>query len=108
MLFFLIIFFWLTRTARAVLFWVWLWQLKEYRFDRFRVFFSARSGKKVLFNKLLFLKVVLLFGFLFSSAVLPFIQTEGDISQCRLLSAFLPLLLLILYFLESGKGVKDF
>ena len=100
MLSFLILFLWLIRTARAVLFWVWLWQLKEYRFDRFRVFFRVQSGKKVLFNKLLFLKVILLFCFLFSSAALPFVfnLTEGGIGQGRVLIIIFTFIILIFYF----------
>jgi UDP-N-acetylmuramoyl-tripeptide--D-alanyl-D-alanine ligase len=50
MLFFLIIFLWLVRTARAVLFWVWLWQLKEYRFDRMNAHLALKSGRQAILN----------------------------------------------------------
>ena len=109
----LISFLWLIRTARAILLWVYLWQLKEYRLDRFLDFLKNRNGRKVLFNKLLFLKIILLFCFLLSSAILPFMQftqIESDIRECRFLTTaiFLPFLLLILYFSESAKCFKDF
>jgi UDP-N-acetylmuramoyl-tripeptide--D-alanyl-D-alanine ligase len=47
---FSIISFWLMRTARAVLFWVWLWQLKEYRFDRMSAHLAIKSGKRAILN----------------------------------------------------------
>ncbi len=49
-LIYLIIFLWLIRTARAVLFWVWLWQLKEYRFDRMNAHLALKSGRQAILN----------------------------------------------------------
>ena len=49
-MFYLIIFLWSIRTARAVLFWVWLWQLKEYRFDRMNAYLAIKSGKQSILN----------------------------------------------------------
>lgn len=53
-------------TGRNILFWVHLWQLKEYRFDRmFAHLTETYQGKNVLFSPLLYLKIfaILLFGF---------------------------------------------
>ncbi len=40
----------MVRTARAVLFWVWLWQLKEYRFDRMNAHLALKSGRQTILN----------------------------------------------------------
>ena len=39
--------FWIARTFRNVLFWVYLWQLKEYHIDRFIDHFRTKKGKKI-------------------------------------------------------------
>jgi len=89
LLFVLISLFWFIRTAKAILFWLYLWQLKEYHIGRFKAHFSTAKGKNLLWNKLLLLKIIFLFGFLLSIPFLPFV-------------------LLFLYFLEAGKTFKDF
>lgn len=62
-------FLWFIRTAKSVLFWIYLWQLKEYHIGRFIDHFRTFKGKKLIFNKLLFIKLLLvvfyLFGFLY-------------------------------------------
>jgi UDP-N-acetylmuramoyl-tripeptide--D-alanyl-D-alanine ligase len=61
-IFFTIPFFiWITRN---ILFWVYLWQLKEYRFDRVRIhLFETYQGKKLLFSPSLILKLGLIIAF---------------------------------------------
>src|SRR3989344_8619900 len=56
----IIIFLWLVRTIKAVLFWIYLWQLKEYHIGRFVDHFRTHKGKKLIFNFLLGIKIVLL------------------------------------------------
>jgi len=68
-LLFLIFILWLVKISRDILFWVYLWQLKEYRRDRMRAHFELASAKKIFFNKLYFVKIALL-----SSALLLFID----------------------------------
>ncbi len=96
-----LIFFWFFRTTKAVLLWIYLWQIKEYRIDRFKAHFSTEKGKRLIANKLLLIKVILVFGFLFSSVLLPFFSFLST-------AVFLVFLLLILYFLEILKTFKDF
>ncbi len=57
---FLIFILWLVKISRDILFWVYLWQLKEYRRDRMRAHFELASSKKTFFNKLYFGKIALL------------------------------------------------
>lgn len=97
-MFFLISFLWFIRETKAILFWLYLWQLKEYRIDRFLDHFRTAKGKQLLFNKFIFFKL-----FLF----LLFISFVWDRSLYY--SLFFPaLLLLFLYFFESVKTLSDF
>jgi len=57
---------WVIRTVRAVLFWIYLWQLKEYHVGRFIDHFRTHKGKELIFNKLQGIKLVLLAGLLFN------------------------------------------
>ena len=83
------------------MFWVYLWQLKNYHLGRFKAHFSTEKGKKLLLNKLLLSKTILLLGFLFSSIIIFFMPFLSN-------AIFLPLLLFILYFFLSIKFFKDF
>ncbi len=51
--------FWFVRTTKAILFWIYLWQLKEYHIGRFLDHFRTHKGKTLLLNPLLFSKIVL-------------------------------------------------
>jgi len=75
MLTFLIFFFalWLIRTFRSVLFWVYLWQIKEYHFGRFRDYFRTQKGKLLLLGNLNIAKlgILLLYYFnIFAASIL--------------------------------------
>ena len=87
-LFFVLSFFWFLRTLKAVLFWIYLWQLKEYHIGRFIDHFRTKKGRELLFNKLAGLKVLLALG-LFVSSLFVFFA------------------LILLYFLEVLKGFID-
>jgi UDP-N-acetylmuramoyl-tripeptide--D-alanyl-D-alanine ligase len=50
------------KISKDILFWVYLWQLKEYRLDRMRAHFELPSAKKIFFNKFYFGKIILLLG----------------------------------------------
>lgn len=52
--------FWISYAFKKIGFWVWLWQLKEYRRDRMNAHFDQESSKKIFFNKIYFLKIILL------------------------------------------------
>ena len=79
--------FWAVRTAKALLFWVYLWQLKDYHIGRFVDHFRTAKGKQIFLSPLLYGKIVL-FGALF-------------------LSAQFIVLLLALYALETLQTVKQ-
>ncbi|MBM3206005.1 MAG: hypothetical protein FJZ43_00040 [Candidatus Staskawiczbacteria bacterium] len=87
--------FWIARTFRNVLFWVYLWQLKEYHIDRFIDHFRTKKGKKIFINYLYLLKVALLVLLIF-----------------RFSDAFWPVLLiyfgesLITVYLFAKKSIK--
>jgi len=87
-MFYLLSFVWFLRTTKAVLFWLYLWQLKEYHLGRFLDHFRTEKGKKLIYNKLNVSKLVLILVF-------PFLP---------LLVFFL---ILIFYIAESFKAVLD-
>jgi len=90
---FLVVFslFWFLRQIKSILFWVYLWQLKEYHIGRFVDHFRTEKGRRIFLNKIFILKV-LLFSFLIF----------------RKNFHFLYFAFLILYFLESAKFFLDF
>ncbi|MFQ6049682.1 MAG: UDP-N-acetylmuramoyl-tripeptide--D-alanyl-D-alanine ligase [Candidatus Paceibacterales bacterium] len=90
-------FFWFIRETKAILFWLYLWQLKEYHIGRFLDHFQTEKGKRLLFNKLLILKILTL--------LIPVILWRSPLFY----GAFsLSLFLIILYSFESIKGFYDF
>jgi len=60
-----LIFLWLVRTTKTVLFWLYLWQLKEYHIGRFLDHFRTSKGKQLLIGKLNILKLFLFVAFFF-------------------------------------------
>lgn len=79
-------FAWLIRTIKFVLFWIYLWQLKEYHIGRFKDHFRTEQGKKLWSDRLLFAKAALAIILLADVAV-----------------AFAGSILLIIYFAEAMK-----
>ncbi len=61
------ILFWLIRAFKSALFWIYLWQLKEYHIGRFLDHFRTHNGKKALFNIFSASKYILFFLLLFSN-----------------------------------------
>ena len=59
MIFFLS-FLWYLRTARALAFVLYLWQLKEYHIGRFLAYFNTTKGKRLLFHPFIASKLLLL------------------------------------------------
>jgi UDP-N-acetylmuramoyl-tripeptide--D-alanyl-D-alanine ligase len=83
---------WFFRQIKSILFWLYLWQLKEYHIGRFIDHFRTEKGKRIFLNKIFLLKIVLLLLFVF---VLP-------------LQWMAFWLILFLYFLEFLKFLYDF
>src|SRR3989344_8486982 len=64
---YLISLLWLIIFTKKLLFWVYLWQLKEYHVGRFIDHFQTYKGKKLIFNYLLPIKVLTLLGMIISA-----------------------------------------
>jgi len=55
--------FWMLAAHRQILFWLYLWQLKEYHPGRFLAHFETQKGKRLFLNPLFFTKIAaLIFG----------------------------------------------
>ena len=66
----LMYFFWMVKTNRAILFWLYLWQLKEYHWGRFLNHFSTAKGVGLFLNPIFLIKVIIAaIGFAFYSSV---------------------------------------
>ena len=53
--------FWLVRAVRALLFWIFLWQLKEYHIGRVRAHLDTWQGRRIFWNPLYGGKLALFF-----------------------------------------------
>jgi UDP-N-acetylmuramoyl-tripeptide--D-alanyl-D-alanine ligase len=60
MIYYLLSIFWFIRQSKAGLFWLYLWQLKEYHLGRFADHFRTERGKSIFFNFLFLFKAFLL------------------------------------------------
>lgn len=56
---FVVTLFWFIHISDRIFFWMYLWQLKEYRFDRMKAHFEMPTGKWLFSNYLYFLKLTL-------------------------------------------------
>ncbi|MCX6760645.1 MAG: UDP-N-acetylmuramoyl-tripeptide--D-alanyl-D-alanine ligase [Candidatus Nealsonbacteria bacterium] len=96
---------WLIAASKNILFWIYLWQLKEYHIGRFLAHFQVEKGRKLLFNKLLFFKIFLVSFFLFIF-IWSFRGEKGS-ALFVLIALKLAALSAIVYFLESARAVKN-
>jgi len=55
---------WLIQETKYILFWLFLWQLKDYHIGRFVDHFRTHKGRKLILNVFLILKLILLVLFL--------------------------------------------
>jgi len=100
-LIYLLAFFWFIRTTKIALFYLYLWQLKEYHIGRFLDHFQTEKGKSLIFNKLFLLKIFILIGFvslLYFSSYFPYTIYFFNI---------LPYFILFLYIIEFFKLFFD-
>ncbi|MDO8265210.1 MAG: UDP-N-acetylmuramoyl-tripeptide--D-alanyl-D-alanine ligase, partial [Candidatus Parcubacteria bacterium] len=93
---------WFLVFNKKILFWIWLWQLKEYHIGRFLAHFSTEKGRKLIFNPILALKVSLLIYFLL---ILHFFQSDEQYFSITLM--LIIALVYILYFIEGIKVLAD-
>lgn len=103
---------WFIRETKSILFWFYLWQLKEYHIGRFIDHFRTEKGKRLLFNKLIFLKILLIFSFfLLATSYITFLFSYLSIKE-KISSVEFGILSLsflgLLYFLESAQVFKNF
>lgn len=99
-------FLWFIRTTKVILFYLYLWQLKEYRISRFFDHFRTEKGKKLVFNKLVIFKVFLLVvwiamgyisvGFGFFDMIHDFILIFSIVMLC------------VVYFFEGIRAVSNY
>lgn len=82
-------FLWFVRNTKAILFYLYLWQLKEYHIGRFLDHFRTEKGEKLLLNPLNIFKFFLLLSFPFLPLLLSFA-------------------LFLLYIFEFFKAIIDF
>ncbi len=88
--------FWFIAQLKAISFWLYLWQLKEYHIGRFVDHFRTSKGRKLFLSKLFLLKVLfaggLCVGYFWSSVA--FIK-------------ILPSAILTLYVFEAARAMRD-
>ncbi len=87
--------FWFIRDIKYILFWVYLWQLKQYHTGRFFSHFNTEQGQKLIFNPVLISKGLLVFVWVLSA--IPIFEAVSLI--------LVPLLFLI-YFGEAAIYAK--
>ena len=110
--------FWFIRETKAILFWIYLWQLKEYHIGRFIDHFRTEKGKQLLLNKLLILKFILLLFFILGFSLFGFgikISPPSIFSSNIFLSFYffeffvrIPFLVLFLYIFEAVHASFNF
>jgi len=98
---------WFVRTVKAILFWTYLWQLKDYHVGRFLDHFQTEKGRSLIFNKLIVLKAGML---LFLGASLFLLFTDFPIpAESFILSMGIGSGggLFLLYILEAARTTQD-
>ena len=98
---------WLIAVFENILFWLYLWQLKEYHIGRFLAHFQTEKGRKLLFNNLLFLKIFFALIFL-SFFLLGWRFWDEDSLFLGIVAALsLAAVVSFIYFLEAINAFKN-
>ena len=79
---------WLIVFAKKLLFWVYLWQLKEYHIGRFLDHFRTHKGKRLIFSPWLLLKILILLG-IYLSARLVWTEVKINLVYLEILVFFI-------------------
>ena len=98
-MFYFLSFFWFLREVRTLFFWIYLWQLKEYHWGRFIDHFRTEKGKKLFWNPVFVIKILLLFYASFLGLSKLLLPWHFYVNWIFILS--------FIYFLESLKGLKE-
>jgi UDP-N-acetylmuramoyl-tripeptide--D-alanyl-D-alanine ligase len=107
MIYYFLILLWFIPQLKASLFWLYLWQLKEYHIGRFIDHFRTEKGKRLLFNPLTFFKIAIFSIFL----ILGFISFEPGFLDmiADFLLIFLGISFFLVYFLDAlNTAIKYF
>src|SRR3989344_8322529 len=88
--------FWSVVFVKKLLFWVYLWQLKEYHIGRFRDHLRTYKGKRLILSWWLFLKFFVLLGIYLSARL---VWTEVKIN--------LVYLAVLIFFIEGTLFLKS-
>lgn len=87
---FILLVFWLIRDIKYILFWIYLWQLKQYHFGRFVAHFKTDQGRKLILNPIQALKIILILSWIL------FVAFSLDSASLLLMPA-----LFLIYFIEA-------
>lgn len=96
--------FWLLAFNKKMLFWFWLWQVKEYHLGRMREHFRTESGKRVFQNPFFLLKLLLFLSFMGIFALFTWFLF-APVGALGILT--LSIVSVILYVAEGGKALLD-
>ena len=88
---------WLIRETKSILFWIYLWQLKEYRIPRFLDHFHTEKGKRLIYNKLLLCKILFLLLFFYG-----FLNISSGFLEAIW---WVPILVSIIYAIEAVYAI---
>ncbi|MFH1820500.1 MAG: UDP-N-acetylmuramoyl-tripeptide--D-alanyl-D-alanine ligase [Candidatus Nealsonbacteria bacterium] len=91
--------FWLIAFTKKLLFWIYLWQLKEYHVGRFADHFRTDKGKRLVFNYLLLVKVLGLLGIILFARL--------GLASSKLVFVYLIIAVLLVESLFFLKRVKQ-
>jgi UDP-N-acetylmuramoyl-tripeptide--D-alanyl-D-alanine ligase len=94
---YLIALLWFVVFAKKLLFWTYLWQLKEYHIGRFLDHFKTAKGKSLILSPLFAFKIILLWGLYFTA-------TNG-LFEVKLGITYL---IVLIFFLEGVFFLKNF
>jgi UDP-N-acetylmuramoyl-tripeptide--D-alanyl-D-alanine ligase len=72
-MFFLLIIFWFLVEIKFILFWLYLWQLKDYHIGRFVAHFETYKAKKIFLNFIQLLKIFLFILLLISASLVSYL-----------------------------------
>lgn len=104
--FLLLPFLWVIREVRAINFWLYLWQLKEYHAGRLIDHFRTFKGRSTLFNISNIVKILLLLLWLW---LIPSFSFDGRLASQgydTVVNSF-TISITILYALETLKYIRD-
>jgi UDP-N-acetylmuramoyl-tripeptide--D-alanyl-D-alanine ligase len=102
-----LIILWFAAVSKNILFWLYFWQLKEYHIGRFLAHFQTEKGRKLLFNKLLSLKIFFVFVFLLFFLFGWRFWDKDSLLLGRIIALILAAGVFVVYFLEALRIIQN-